>query len=119
MPFKTTLNYWDLPKETKIKIGLQSDRPYVSLSLTLQSCSSFQSIAVVDPIFEEMLKKAHSMKYIGIEHFATTENQKRDFYCTNFELDFHFPDLVKILEVLEKRNNVDDHPTNLNIIEVL
>jgi hypothetical protein len=93
--FSTTLKYWDLPKESYIKIGFGNDE-YANIAIQRMVGYSFFSIKIKSKAMKMMREKLFSVTFLGIS--------KKAPYTADFRFDFQYPDLVKILELIEKED---------------
>lgn len=95
--FKTTLPYWDLPKESFLDIGFH-DSEYANIHCIKIICHSFFSIKLNSKAMEEIKKKVYNIQILGVEKFDKSK------YSTEFRFDFYYPDLVRILEIIEEES---------------
>jgi hypothetical protein len=93
--FSSTLKYFDLPKQSYINIGFGNDE-YANISCERMVGHSFFCIKIKSKAMKMMKEKLFKVTFLGISKEAP--------YTADFRFDFMYPDLVKILEIIEEED---------------
>ena len=96
--FATSLPYWELPKGTTIKVALIT-RNYADIAMEKMSSTSFFSIKLDSKAGKALFEKAFSVAFVKMKTI-TFKDTKETVHYPEFSVDYHYPDLVKVLELV-------------------